>query len=140
MKSKFAHTLDVVRANQGFPGLGFKRAAAEANAERTTMRFALEAYRNPALAAAVDAGTIADPRIVQAFHRLPALAVRIVCGLEVRLQRRLSRARAEKLVKAYYKVTGKAWAEPARPALAARTAKAPAPARQIPMPRLPAAF
>lgn len=140
MKSKFAHTLDVVRANQGFSGLGFKRAATQANAERTMMRFALEAYRNPALAAAVDGGIITDPKIVQVFHRLPSLAVPIVCRLELRLGRRLSRARAEKLVRAYLRVTGQAMPAPARASAVETAAAAPARPRQIPMPALPAIF
>lgn len=106
MQSKFAHTLSLVRANDGFPGLGFKRAAAEANAERTMMRFALEAYRRPQLAAAIEGGIITDPKVIQLFHRLPALGADIVCRLETRLGRPLSRNRADRLVRAYLKVTG----------------------------------
>lgn len=140
MKSKFAHTLDLVRANGGFPGLGFKRAAIEANAERTMMRFALEAFRNPPLATAIDRGTITDPKVVQAFHRLPALAVGIVCHLEARLGRRLSRARAERLVGAYLKVTGREVAPPDRESLATSSEASTLRHRQIPMPRLPAFF
>lgn len=139
MKSKFAHTLDIVRAQGGFRGLGFKKAAAEANAERTMMRFALEAFRTPAMAAAIDAGTITDPKVVQVFHGLPEAAVRIVCGLEARLGRRLSRGRAVKLVQAYVKVSGRKAAPSVRPAAASSEASAPWP-RQIPMPGLPTFF
>lgn len=107
MKSKFAHALDLVRANDGFPGLGFKRAAAEANVERTLMRFALEAWRQPEVARAIEHGVIADPKVVQLFHRLPRVGVDIVCRLEARLGRTMSRSRAERLVSAYLKVTGR---------------------------------
>ena len=140
MKSKFAHTLDLVRVSDGFPGLGFKRAAIEANAERTMMRFALEAFRNPPLAAAIDRGTITDPKVVQAFHRLPAMAVAIVCRIEARLGRRLSRARAERLVGAYLKVTGREVAQPDRSQVATSPEASAVRHRQIPMPRLPAFF
>lgn len=138
MKSKFAFVLDQVRANGGFPGLGFKRAAAEANAERTMMRFALEAYRNPLLSAAIDTGTIIDPKVVQVFHRLPGAAMNIVCALETRLGRRMTRARAEKLVRAYMKVTGLEIPAPARPEAAAAPERNRT--RRFPMPRLPAFF
>lgn len=141
MKSKFAYILDVVRIHEGFPGLGFKRAATEANAERTMMRFALEAYRNPALIAAIDAGTITDPKIVQVFHSLPSRAVQMVCRLEARLGRHLSRARAERLVQAYLKVSGKAGGVSVRPAgVAKNSLSLTVPCRRIPLPALPAFF
>lgn len=142
MKSKFAFVLDLVRANDGFPGLGFKRAAAEANAERTMMRFALKAYRDPDLAAAIDRGSIIDCRVLQVFQQLPPMAMRIVCRLETRLGRRLSRAQAERLVRAYGKVSGQEIAGPARrhtPAAVPKQLAAQLP-RRFPMPRLPAFF
>lgn len=140
MKSKFAHVLDLVRANGGFPGLGYKRAAGEANAERTMMRFALKAFRNLFLARAIDKGTITDPRVVQVFQKMPPLAIDIVCDLESRLGRHMSRSRAERLVAAYLKVTGKAAAPAIRVARQAPAAKpAPRP-RAFPLPRLPAFF
>lgn len=140
MQSKFAYVLEVVRANDGFLGLGFKRAAAEANVERTMMRFAMEAFRNPPLASAVDAGTITDPRVVQVFHRLPPIATRIVCKLETRLGRRMSRKRAESLVRAYLKVTGRDISQPVLTAVMSGKEKVADRPRSFPMPRLPAFF
>lgn len=141
MKSKFAFVLDLVRANDGFPGLGFKRAAAEANAERTMMRFALKAYRDPDLAAAIDQGSIIDCRVLQVFQQLPPMAMSIVCRLETRLGRRLSRAQADRLVQAYFKVTGRQLSRPSRPALPAHAGKTMENRlRQFPMPHLPAFF
>jgi hypothetical protein len=140
VKSRFAYTLDLVRAYDGFQGFGFKKAAAEANTERTMMRYALEAFRNPALAAAIDAGTITDPKVVQAFHRLPAAAIQAICGLEARLGRKLSRARAEELVRAYFKVMGKPVAASKAPRAQPKSRTRDSRDRRIPMPRMPAVF
>lgn len=140
MKSKFAHVLDLVRANGGFPGLGYKRAAGEANAERTMMRFALKAFRNLFLARAIDCGTITDPRVVQVFQKLPPLAVDIVCALETRLGRHMSRSRAERLVAAYLKVSGREIAPAVRAACREPAAKSAPRPRSFPLPRLPAFF
>lgn len=104
---KIMETLEVVRQHNGFPGLGFKKAAQVVGIEPTAMRFALEAYREPVLAAAVDAGTITDPKVIGQLHKLPAVAAKCVARIEARLGRKLSRTRALKIAQAFDKVQAK---------------------------------
>jgi hypothetical protein len=105
--SKFARVMDIVRGYSGLKGFGYKLAARFTKTTPTTMRYALQAYPVQFLCAAIDAGTIADPRVIGTLHKFPVLAQRIVCELETRLGRKLTRSRCESLAEAYAKVISK---------------------------------
>lgn len=67
-------------------------------------RNVLRACANPRWGQAIEDGVFADARVVESLHKLGDQPSRIILDIETRLGRKLTRARAIALTKAYYAV------------------------------------
>jgi len=84
--------------------LGFRKVAAKIGFGETVTRYALQAYRTECLRKAVDRDVIQDGIVVAVLKHLPPNAVAHVVRIEAKLDRTLSRTRAELLVNAWKSV------------------------------------
>lgn len=72
--------------------------------DTTLRRNVLRACANPRWGQAIEDGVFADNRVIESLHKLGDLPSRILLDAETRLGRKLTRARAIALTKAYYAV------------------------------------
>lgn len=101
---RLAQGLRIVRLANGFEGMGYRKAAMSVGFEPSALQVALVCFRTPEYAAAVDAEVICDPKVISGLNKLPEVAARTVARIEVRLARKLTRSRIEKIAHAYAKV------------------------------------
>lgn len=67
-------------------------------------RNVLAAYKQPALVNAIEKGVINDHRVIESMRKVGPMAARIIVELEERLNRPLTRSRAQQLADVYVSV------------------------------------
>lgn len=101
--------LDSIASNKGSAAL-----ARELHVSPTAIRYARKALNKPFLAHAIALGVFADGRVIDALSSMGDVAAKAVLGVEHRLGRTLTRAKAMQLADVYAQVRAKRFASASR--------------------------